>query len=192
MKDLKDGGNDKKYLDSLFSFAENNVNSAEIISEYVKNSDLDNAYRESHKLKGITGNLSITDVYKEAVRIDDLLKSGKINGIESMISSLRKAMDIAVTAIRKFEKSYIQEEIVPKELNIAGSIGIFKKMLKAYDSYNHDEVELYLEKLDCMLPRQATKDIRSKIENFKFREAKIETLKLIKILGINLEENLNG
>ena len=182
-------GDNQAYLDSIISFAENYSDSSEKISEFIKNNDIHNAYQESHKLKGVSGNLSIVDVYTYAVKIDNALQSGNLNNIEAILHSLKKAIEIVISSIKEFEKKYNQEEITLKELNITGSVDIFGKMLKAFDNYNHDEVESYLEKLNSILPRHVIKDIRNNIENFKFREARIETIKLAEILGIKLEEN---
>jgi HPt (histidine-containing phosphotransfer) domain-containing protein len=55
-----------------------------------------------HNIKGVTGNYRITDVYNEALLINNVLKKGDYGSVEQTIKSFCNLLEAAVEEIKKY------------------------------------------------------------------------------------------
>ncbi len=62
--------------------------------------NLDEAERESHALKGVAGNLSLTSLHQLATRMNDLLKAHDEQAATAMLPELDDAYSQATQALR--------------------------------------------------------------------------------------------
>lgn len=110
LKILKDGGidtkealerldgNEKLFLKVLNKFAtDTNYND---YCQRLKEGDIENAERSLHALKGIAGNLGITELYSLSVEIDEGLKKGKVPN-QDKIERFNSAYENAISSIKK-------------------------------------------------------------------------------------------
>jgi two-component system sensor histidine kinase/response regulator len=114
--DAKDGlarvaGNRKLYLKLLRQFAANEAGSPELIAGQIKAGDFETAERTAHTVKGIAGNLGITDVQATAGGLEKAIreKAGperietlrlEFSGILSdLLDRLRPALGAAATTV---------------------------------------------------------------------------------------------
>lgn len=93
-------GSEKFFLKVVKKFL--NDNNFEDYIKYLSEGDLENAERSLHALKGVAGNLGITDVYKLSAEIDTGLKEGKTPDPDKN-ETLRLAYEKAIEAIGNLE-----------------------------------------------------------------------------------------
>ncbi|WP_165054691.1 MULTISPECIES: Hpt domain-containing protein [unclassified Adlercreutzia] len=61
--------------------------------------DFDEAYRQAHTLKGVAGNLSLSDLYRTAAFISDALKNGEPALAKSRLPQLERAHHQAIKGL---------------------------------------------------------------------------------------------
>lgn len=116
LKILKDGGidtkealerldgNEKLFLRVLNKFlTDTNYND---YCQKLEQGDIENAERSLHALKGIAGNLGITDLYSLSVEIDEGLKEGIVPD-EYKNKSLESAYKNAISSIKQLVQNTI-------------------------------------------------------------------------------------
>lgn len=62
--------------------------------------NLDQAERESHALKGVAGNLSLTSLHQLATRMNDLLKAHDEQAATALLPTLDEAYSQAIEALK--------------------------------------------------------------------------------------------
>lgn len=53
--------------------------------------DVDAAFRAAHTLKGVAGNLSLSELYNHASKIADMLRGGDLEGAKAMMPEVQAA-----------------------------------------------------------------------------------------------------
>ena len=187
------------YKKALLKFSIDYGNSAAEISQFIEYGDMERAYRATHKLKGVAGNLWITDVLSISEELNTLLKEQRVDGLTDLLNSLSDALRLVVKSIEKLKDQTDKAEHpdersdehsgeeLGKEPNIKHLTPVFKDMLKAFDQLDPAEIEPFLEALGQYLSTNQLKPIIDNLEIFNFDNAKLETIFLITSLGIDLE-----
>ena len=100
----KVGGNGETYKRILIKFLKSNKTIAGEIEQALTNRDVDLAGRLAHSLKGAAGNLAADDVYRIAVNIEDLIHSGGIEEIQSLLIELDASLGVIRKAVDELEQ----------------------------------------------------------------------------------------
>lgn len=79
-----------KYLD--------NTNYVDLVAA-MEVQDFDAAYAAAHTLKGVSGNLSLAKLYKDAAAVSDALKQGEYQAAEKMMPDVKEAHEKAVEGL---------------------------------------------------------------------------------------------
>lgn len=58
------------------------------------------AYQAAHTLKGVAGNLSLSELYAQAAKISDTLRNGDLEGAKAMLPELRAAYQKITDALK--------------------------------------------------------------------------------------------
>lgn len=100
--DYEDGlrrcaGNDTLYERLLGMFAQD-TNYAESLEAFEKQ-DWDGLFSHMHEIKGMSSNLSMTEVYADAAEIVALLRAQDYDAIAPVIDRLRKSYALVIEAI---------------------------------------------------------------------------------------------
>ena len=90
------------YRKHLLKFPYNNNYKAGF--ENIESGNVTEAFNEMHSLKGLSANLSLTDVYEKTCIIVEELRAGKLPD-KSDVDNLRLAYDAAVESILQIEKN---------------------------------------------------------------------------------------
>lgn len=69
----------------------------------MESKDYEAAYTAAHTLKGVSGNLSFSSLYKDAAAITEALKQGEINAAEAMLPDVKKAHQAVINCLVKWE-----------------------------------------------------------------------------------------
>ena len=65
--------------------------------------DLDAAYEAAHALKGVSGNLSMTRLFKASAAVSDALYQGEYQAAEKLMPEVKAAHEKAVEGLEKWQ-----------------------------------------------------------------------------------------
>jgi two-component system sensor histidine kinase EvgS len=209
-KGLRTWQHEDVYKKALTGFCRDYGNSADEILKLVQAGDKDAAYRAAHALKGVAGNLALTDVYRIAAMLNVAIRDKSGEELISMTESLGAALNQAADDIRQFVSSDCsQAGAWEKEKSDCSQAGaweqekagaceketldspeklavLFKDLLNSFEEYNPAAAEPFLEKLSRMLSPRQTDPVKQQVDRFDFDAARDAALKLAGDLGIHL------
>jgi len=186
-KGIQTWQNPEAYAKALLGFSRDYGNAAADLSRLIDEGDIDSAYRIVHALKGVAGNLSVTEVADAAIDIDAALREKRIDDVKGKLPVLAAALNTAVDSIRQLETVEAVEEMPKKEMDVPHLKKLFIEMLAAFDQFSPYAIEPFLSELKEYLSQDQLSPIVKHMERFDFDGAKQETVKLAKILKIDLE-----
>jgi len=172
----------------LLRFSNDYANTAADLTLLIDEGDIDSAYRIAHTLKGVAGNLSITEVADAAASIDKVLREKRMDDAKGQLSTLTAVLNRAVDSIGKIEVLQETEEVSKKEMDAAYLKELFIKMLAAFDQFSPYAIEPFLSELKEYLSQDQLNPIVAYMERFDFDGAKQETVRLAKALKIDLDK----
>ena len=183
---LKNWLDPERFAHSLINFSQHHLQDGLLIKQALDNKDLKTAEKISHALKGVAGNLAITQVASIATEINSALKE-KRGGYEPLVDELNKSIDEIVVVI-----SQLNIEADNKSNNLKYDFDtnkvtkLFNDMLAALGTDNPDNIEPILEQLKGSLNRSQLKILVDHVENFSFREAEHSIRSLAEELGLDI------
>ncbi len=142
----------------------------------------------SHALRGLSGNLAMTQIYIIAGEIESAAKVKNWDVLKEKLPSLGFALSKTITSIENWEEGKIEEKKPKKVWDQAFVAQLLNEILKALDNYNPYDVEPFLNELKEYLSSQQVKPIEKCIGEFNFDGAKNKTKNLAKNLKIDLEK----
>jgi len=192
-KGLRRWQNSELYQKALISFCRDYGNAADEILDAVQTGDRKAAYHTAHALKGVAGNLSVTEVHTIAAKLCVTLTEKETADLTPLTESLATALGSAVASVRQLspepDSAVSPEETpeLPKDPESLQNLqGLFKDLVNSFEEYNPAAAEPFLGKLGQSLsPRQAA-PVRQAIDQFDFDKAREATEKLAADLGIHL------
>ncbi|MCP4351925.1 MAG: transporter substrate-binding domain-containing protein [Desulfobacterales bacterium] len=178
------------YQKALLGFSHDYENAAERIRSLVENGDIEEAGSFIHALKGVSGNLSIMDVYVISESLETSIRQNQDDGMKFLIESLANALSIAVASVRGLETCADTEvSVCGKETaDLSVLRKLFRGMLASFEEYNPASVEPFIEELNRFFDPRKVDPIKIQIERFEFDGAKDETVRLALTAGIAEEE----
>ncbi|MBL7205710.1 MAG: response regulator [Desulfobacteraceae bacterium] len=186
-KGIQTWQNPEVYAKALSGFSRDYGNAAVELSRFINEDDMDSAHRIAHALKGVAGNLSVTEVADAAIHIDAALREKRIDDVKELLSTLAAALDTAIVSIRRLEGVQDDEEMPKKEMDVAHLKELFIKMLAAFDEFSPNAIEPFLSELKAYLSQDQLNPVVNHMERFDFDGAKQETVKIAKMLKVDLE-----
>ncbi|MBC8433615.1 MAG: PAS domain S-box protein [Desulfobacterales bacterium] len=187
-KGIRTWHNPEAYAKALLRFSNDYANTAADLTLLIDEGDIDSAYRIAHTLKGVAGNLSVTEVADAAIHIDAALREKRIDDVKEQISTLAAALDTAIVSIGRLEMVQDDEEMPKKEMDVAHLKELFVKMMAAFDEYSPNALEPFLPELKAYLSQDQLSPIVNHMERFDFDGAKQEMVKIAKMLKVELDK----
>jgi two-component system sensor histidine kinase EvgS len=196
-KGLRTWQNAELYQKAILGFCRDYADAGERILAFLQNRDRDGAYRIAHAVKGVAGNLSITEVFNIAAKLSVAL--GKEEQTERLIP-FAEALAEALKDLEGFKNlqglteadkecltpdSEGEDFSVPRE-DIQYLKSLLQELLASFEQYNPEAAGPSLEKLDRSLSPSQTEPVRQTLSQFDFDKAREETLKLAQALGIDM------
>lgn len=149
--------------------------------------DLEMARSIIHKLKGLAGNLSLTQVAAITSTIDGKMKSGNIEKLDKDLSLLDQYLRQANNAISKLSLNNTEPMILKDEYNAENVQLLLQELLNVFGELNPDFAIPILDKLAAYLDQSDLKPIQDEIDNFDFEAAAAKAINLGKVLNLTLE-----
>ncbi len=185
--------NKKAYQNSLRNFCRDYEKAADQMEKLLGAEDREGAYLLAHTLKGVSGNLCVTEVYRISERLCVLIREKNADELGPLIHDLDTALRTALVSIRQMEaepespgrkrSGDLSENII----NLPELRVLFQEMMPAFDLYNPAAVEPFLEKLGELLSPKQIDPVKRKLDRFDFDLAKEEAFALAQSLGIGPE-----
>jgi two-component system sensor histidine kinase EvgS len=168
----------RAYAQALLSFAANRINDADTMEQLLlENPDsVDAARYVAHALKGLAGNLYITKVAEQAIKIDAELKAKHCQAAVAEIGRLRPLLMEAATAIGKIAFDEQKGEFNAKVFAPGVVADLFAKLTSALRTLNPDSVEPILLRLAEYLSNDKLAPIREALDAFDFDTAEIRAV----------------
>ncbi|QWR78770.1 MASE3 domain-containing protein [Candidatus Magnetomonas plexicatena] len=178
----------KTYKKALIGFSDKYSNAAEKIILLIENDEIDAAYAIVHSLTGLTGILSLTDVYPLVRELSQLLKERNLSKAMGHTIRLKELLVKVTESINSIGEVDVVEDVEKSvELDIPVVKEIILRLLKSFEAYNPDVVEPALLQLQGAVSRRQIKWVKRYVEELDFVKAKEETIKLAKELRISLD-----
>ena len=186
-KGIQTWQNPEAYAKALLGFSRDYGNAAVDLTHLIDEGDIDSAFRIVHALKGVAGNLSVSEVADAAINIDVALREKRIDDVKDQLSILASALNTAVASIGQLEAVEAVEEMPKKEMDMPHLTALFIEMLATFDQFSPYAIEPFLSDLKEYLSQDQLNPIVKHMERFDFDGAKQETVKLAKTLKIDLD-----
>ncbi|KWT94366.1 ATP-binding protein [Candidatus Magnetominusculus xianensis] len=178
------------YVNALAGFMERYRDAAGSISSALDNDDIGAAKGLSHSIKGLSGNLSMVEVYDISSKIDAILKGVDTGSARVLprvlLKDLERAISDAADFISGLEVQKNDTVQQTRQFSKDELTAIFTKFMAAYNHYSPDDIEPLLMELKEGLSWEQLSAIEKGIEELDFNKARAETLKLMRSLDINL------
>jgi len=176
------------YAKTLQNFAsergDDAVKIAQLYDENAVNAEASEAIRRIvHGLKGVSGNLALTEIFTLAGSMDSCLRAGDLVGMAGYLSALAAALKNACLAIAQLSLPQPSAEAAVAVVDAATVIDLLRQLLVALDALNPETAEPLLQQLIPYLDQADFMAIHHKIDHFDFDSAKHEVESLISRLA---------
>ena len=166
------GGKRKFYKKLLFDFIVSYENSCKKIADNIAIENWEEAVREAHTLKGVSGNLSIDSIHKKSMELENYIKEKDNSNIKKLILETEIEIQNFIKNLKKYdikEKEETKKIEAPKE-------EITKVVKELMEKIKEDSVEAsdILEKLKNGIGEGFDEEIQkigNAIEEYAFEEA---------------------
>ncbi|MBF0344685.1 MAG: response regulator [Nitrospirae bacterium] len=176
--------NEEAYTNALIGFSDKYNDAVDKISNLIEANDIGTAYRVAHSIKGLAGNLLMTDVYEAAEEVEYLLKGKNITKVKKLLDKLRGVLETVVSSIARIKVLRKPVEQYMGEVDIPRINEIIQRILLSFKTYSPDEVEPLILELERYVNKEQVSPIKRCMEELDFIEARKETLRFAKGLGI--------
>jgi signal transduction histidine kinase/HPt (histidine-containing phosphotransfer) domain-containing protein len=177
------------FVKALNSFAKDRSKDADVMEQLLmanpENSEPARAI--AHALKGLAGNLHITKVAEQAIKIDADLKAKRRQEAIAGLAQLRWLLAEASVAINKIPLIEKVATTETKEFDAKVMTELFSDLSAALDQLNPDVTEPILTKLDAYLPKDVLAPIQKAVDAFDFGRAKVKLSALAAMLELKQE-----
>jgi len=99
------GGNQALLRTLLLQFSEDNQDIGDDIRQAIQLGDMKLAERLAHTLKGVAGNIAITEVFNAAEDLNLALKNNETGDYEALITALEKTLDPVFEGLKSIEQA---------------------------------------------------------------------------------------
>jgi PAS domain S-box-containing protein len=166
------GGKIEIYERILRQFYQRQQTTKTEIETALTENNLETAHKLTHTLKGVAGNIGATELYQAAQNLDNALKQGITDNLESLWQDFVVKFDQIMGVLAKFNsistnsESEITEDNQINDGEIKGSLREIRELIEL-------DLTLALEKLENLKPlmqnsvlREKFSEIKEKIDNF--------------------------
>jgi len=104
------GGNRKLYKKLLIKFRDDYSNSFEEIQRALENSNLEDAERYAHTVKGVAGNIGVNKLHKIAGDLEAAIRKQETDRYDSILKEFSRELSKALTTLKALEPEEERDE----------------------------------------------------------------------------------
>jgi PAS domain S-box-containing protein len=169
-------GDQHSYIQQLVKFLDQHADVSENLSNLSKEADFEALGKLTHRLKGLSGNLSLLHVYQHAVNLEQNLSSRNSAEIDNEIRALSAAMielEKEVTSLAQSSDSNARTMNERSQLNKIDAIALIEQLTEMADLGELDEekMERLTDGIDAQHHSLAL-DVKKAMDDFDFESAK--------------------
>ena len=174
------------YATALKEFANEHLDDGVRLAEFLSESTYapQQARTLIHALKGLAGNLAITQVTDAAEILNDLVKQGDPAKSRSKVPDLDEALRQAAEAVAKLKIPDDDDDTRNETFDAAFVLEILKETTVALAELNPEAVAPHLKQLSRFINKNELSAIQRGVDSFDFDSAKNEVEKLTQRLGL--------
>jgi len=166
-----------QYSAALASFGARYTDAAYRLGTLHAAGNHDAACHLAHALRGVAGNLAVSEVARIAAAIDEAFKARRSAGVQDLIGELATALTVAATSIDRLGRQpcHHPPEAAPgadRPSGLPGTRLALEEVLVALETDDPGIVEPVLDRLSASLSPDDTARLRGLIDDFDFEEAK--------------------
>ena len=172
-------GNQRLYCELLSQFVNKQTDAATQIAEALDNRDFKLAERIAHTVKGVAGNLGITQVYDVAAKLEKGIREGH-DSVPVLVDQLAMTLRSQVGAINRalrdlagIEAGDLQKPSLGKE-DVAPAINRLKALLEASDGDAQESFRGLQHTLSCVVEKPYLDALAESIQDFDFEAALVK------------------
>jgi HPt (histidine-containing phosphotransfer) domain-containing protein len=183
-------GNKRLYRDLLTQFAARQGDTAAEISASITNRDLKLAERIAHTVKGVAGNIGITEVQSAAQRLEKAIRE-QSDSVPSLLDEFAASLSTQVDAIRRALRE--SAPTMPQETRTSpfngeaasGAITRLRTLLDASDGAAEDAFHSLQAAVGGAVEKSELDALRAFINGFDFEAALVKLDEIAKVCARN-------
>lgn len=169
----------KLYTRELFAFSKKFNASATEIKKTIEKGDIEGAHSVAHRLKGVSGNLAIFDVFNITVELNDLLAQKAVEEVKKLLPTLDASLSTAVQSIKQFESSNVTDIVPKKEMDKSTVKLLLNKINEALSVYDIDSTEASIQELASFLDDDELSKLIELFQSYNYDGATAEVHSLL-------------
>lgn len=177
------------YTNALIKFSHDYNNVTDEISTLIEKDNITDIEYIAHALQGLSGNLSMTEVYSITKKINSAAKRRSMVDVQALVGPLRKAIEEVVSSGQLLENSFPRYQN-PRRAKTKDPKALKKYLFLLLDSCRQadpDETEYYFEKIKDYLEPEYLNVLTDHFNQFNFDSAAEELEKIADHFDILLE-----
>ncbi|MFC3151902.1 ATP-binding protein [Litoribrevibacter euphylliae] len=185
-------GDTKVFIDNLKSFSERHEQALEQLVGYWKNNQEKEAKESLHALRGITGNLALSQLYDKLQQTSIHIKHHGLTKLDNIIEELTQSFCVTLETIKDLEHNQEQSFISLEGVTVSA---FMEDALRLKDTLlggelDEDLVDACLSHLTCFdVPMDEIKSFQRAIDNFDFETAGQELEVILSRINIGGEDH---
>jgi HPt (histidine-containing phosphotransfer) domain-containing protein len=186
-------GNRRLYRSLLIQFAEKQGDSAPEISAAIASGDLKLAERIAHTVKGVAGNIGITEVQSTAQKLEKVIRDGH-DSVPSLLDEFAASLRIQVDAIRQALRE--SAPTMPQEARTSpfngeaasGAIARLRALLEASDGAAEEAFHSLQDAAEGAVEKSQLDALGTFINDFDFDAALVKLDEIAEVCARNEDE----
>jgi CheY-like chemotaxis protein len=167
-------GNRRLYRDLLSQFAAKQAGAATEIAAALDANDRPTAERTAHTVKGVAGNLGITNVQSAAQKLEKAIRESDASS-SAILDQFALALRVHVKAISEaLQNSALEPELPPAAFDAAraaSAIAQLRTLLEASDGDAQEAFQALRDSVGSAVEKSRLDDLNESINNFEFEQA---------------------
>ncbi len=185
-------GMESLFVDLLRRFASDHARDIDFIEDLLRDENINEARLAAHTLKGVAANLAATDLFDRAKALEDVLSSGKLENIDSLLGEVRVRLEEVLGTAARLEGGTEPQYEPREDLSDSPGIEAGAEWQRLVDLVDKNDVES--EDLFNVLKKEISGKgvdaeigmIEDALDEFDFKTAKKLITELAEKLSINL------
>jgi HPt (histidine-containing phosphotransfer) domain-containing protein len=167
-------GNRRLYRDLLSQFAAKQAGAATEIAAALDANDRPTAERTAHTVKGVAGNLGITNVQAAAQKLEKAIRETDASS-SALLDQFALALRVHVKAISEALRNSAPEPELPSSAfdaqKASSAIGQLRTLLEASDGDAQEAFQQLRDSVGSAVEKSRLDDLNESINNFEFEQA---------------------
>lgn len=191
-------GNNQQFLSTMLTrFSQSQADAIQRLRKALNGNDIQSAMLEAHTLKGVSGNIGATTLSHNAAEIEHLLKEGKTDQLEALLTQTEAMLQKIVEQVIQKDAKTIPEanDQTPPDVEKMDSQMLTHKfsklnaLLSALDSEASELLEELMDQLKLLGYQSQAVEMKKYVENFEFELAQKVLSDISNALHLELQED---